>query len=227
MSDDRPDVSDLSKPEHRSWIVEIRKRLADPPPRVVDLSSLPGKDGGAGGNGGGDGDEPRRAAALVPLYVDADNLWTVITERAQRVAGHSSPPAFPGALLEDDEEPWQAALRGGELEAGLPPAVGLDLGRLDETVTPAGVIITPCVSALPEGAIARRDDPAPEAAVTDVVPIPLSVLAKPRMVERRPVELDGREVEITVLHVGRRRIWGVTAAIIANLLVRLGLVEPE
>lgn len=226
MSDDRPDVSDLSKPEHRSWIVEIRKRLAEPPPRVVDVSSLASHGAGTGGNGG-KGEEPRRAAALVPLYVDADNLWTVITERAQRVPGHSSPPAFPGALLEEDEEPWAAALRGGELEAGLPPAVTLDLGRLDETVTPAGVIITPCVGALPEGAIARRDDPAPEAAVTEVVPLPLSVLAKPRMVERRPVEIDGRQGEITVLHVGQRRIWGITASVIANLLVRLGLVEPE
>lgn len=223
MSDDLPDVSDLDKPEHRSWIVEIRKRLAEPPPRVVDVSSLASHGAGNGGNG----EAPRRAAALVPLYVDADNLWTVITERAQRVPGHISPPAFPGALLEEDEEAWAAALRGGELEAGLPPAVTLDLGRLDETVTPAGVIITPCVGALPEGAIARRDDPAPEAAVTEVVPLPLSVLAKPRMVERRPVEIDGRQGEITVLHVGQRRIWGVTAAIIANLLVRLGLVDPD
>ena len=113
------------------------------------------------------------------------------------------------------------------MEAGLPPAVALDLGRLDETVTPAGVIITPCVGALPEGAIARHDDPAPEAAVTEVVPLPLSVLAEPRMVERRPVEIEGRRGEITVLHVGQRRIWGVTASVIANLLVRLGLVEPE
>ena len=102
MSDDLPDVSDLDTPEHRSWIVEIRKRLADPPPRVVDVSSLANQGAGTGGNGDRV-EEPHRAAALVPLYVDADNLWTVITERAQRVAGHSSPPAFPGALLEEDE----------------------------------------------------------------------------------------------------------------------------
>lgn len=206
-----------------SWIVEIRQRLEEPPPRVVVSAA-----DGDGNGGGGDGDERRRASALVPLWVDAGELWTLVTERAQRLAGHRSPPAFPGALVVGGEEAWEAALRGGEEEAGLEPKAALELGRLDQVVTPAGVVIVPCVAALPKAIVEQRGEPSPDAAVTEVVPLPLSALADPRMVERRAVEVQGQPQEIVILHVGKRRIWGVTAAVIANLLVRLGLVaEPQ
>ena len=58
------------------------------------------------------------------------------------------------------------------------------------------------------------------------MPLPLAVLAHPRLVERRPVEVAGGEQELLILHVGNRRIWGVTASIVVNLLARLGLGTP-
>lgn len=199
-----------------SWIVELRQRLATPPPRRFTA---------AGGNGGAPAaaDAPRRAAALVPLWVDAGGLWTLVTERVQRLAGHKSPPAFPGALAEDEESAWQAALRGGEREAGLDTRAALDLGRLDEAATPAGVVVVPCVAALPAAIVEQRGAPAAEAAVEAVVPLPLAALAAPQLVERRPVEVGGRASEIVILHVAGRRIWGVTAEVILNLLGRLGM----
>ena len=204
-----------------SWIVEVRRRFAAPPP----LRYAPA----AGGNGAGApaGEAARRAAALVTLWVDAGELWTLITERAQRLAGHRSPPAFPGALAGDDEGAWQAALRGGEQEAGLDVRAALDLGRLDELATPAGVVVTPCVAALPARIVDQRGAPAAAAAVEEVVALPLSALAQPQLVERRPVEVAGRASEIVILHVGRRRIWGVTARVILNLLARLGRSPAE
>ncbi len=44
------------------------------------------------------------------------------------------------------------------------------------------------------------------------------------MVEERTVEIDGRERQIRIYHVGGRQIWGLTARILQNLLERL--VEP-
>lgn len=35
--------------------------------------------------------------------------------------------------------------------------------------------------------------------------------------------VDGRKYLVRVFHVGRRTIWGLTAAILHNLLARLGL----
>jgi len=215
-----------------SWILEIRDKLADPPPTGLvprDEAAAPGEPAAPGT--AAPAMAPKRAAAMVPLFVDAGQLWTVITERVARVAGHQSPPAFPGSLLARDGDPWQAALRGGEREAGLYPRAALDLGRLDEVATPAGVIVTPCVAAIPETALRKREEPAEGAGIADVVALPLTVLAHPRLVERRPVrvggvEEEGEEQEIVILHVGRHRIWGVTAAIVLNLLARLGFGSP-
>jgi ADP-ribose pyrophosphatase YjhB (NUDIX family) len=200
-----------------SWIVEVRRRLAAP-------VAHPGGDGDAAPAPAGAGDA-RRAAALVPLYVDAGELWTVLTSRAAPV-GQVAPMAFPGALLEPGEEAWHAAMRGGEAEAGLEPRVMLDLGRLEEAVTPAGVVIVPCVGALPTAAVHRRKPPGPESAVLEVVPLPLSALANPSLVESRPAELGGATADLQVFHLGRRRLWGATARVAGELLARLGLGGP-
>jgi hypothetical protein len=210
-----------------SWILEVRRKLAEPPPAVLVRRGSTGDGGGEAAPPAAAGLAPKRAAAMVPLFVDAGQLWTVITERVQRVAGHRSPPAFPGALLAGGADVWQAALSGGEREAGLYPQAALDLGRLDQVATPAGVVVTPCVAAIPETALRKREEPAEEAGVEDVVPVPLAVLARPQLVERRPVEMAGEPREILILHVGRHRIWGVTAAIVVNLLARLGFGSPE
>ncbi|HEX2164285.1 MAG TPA: hypothetical protein VHM02_10080, partial [Thermoanaerobaculia bacterium] len=164
-------------------------------------------------------------AALVPLYVDAGELWTLLTSRAAP-RGQVAPMAFPGAVLAAGEEPWPAALRGGLAEAGLASEVVLDLGRLPAALTPAGVAILPCVGAVPAPAVEKRAAPRAGSAVVEVVPLPLSALAAPQLVERQPVEAGGERREIAVYHVGRHRVWGVTARIAGSLLARLGLGGP-
>ena len=46
------------------------------------------------------------------------------------------------------------------------------------------------------------------------------------MVEERAVKINGVERLLRIYHIGNRQIWGLTARILQNLLVRLGL-EPE
>jgi len=43
------------------------------------------------------------------------------------------------------------------------------------------------------------------------------------VVEERQVEIDGTVRNLRIYHVGRRQIWGLTARILQNLLVRVGL----
>jgi hypothetical protein len=209
-----------------SWIHEVRRRLAAPAP-------LPSA--GDGGNGHGVatpaaaaaqelGDGPR-AAALVPLYVEAGELWTLLTSRAAP-AGRVAPMAFPGSLIAAGEEAWPAAVRGGRDEGGIAAEVVLDLGRLAPANTPAGVVIVPCVGALPAPAVDKRQPPQAGSAVVEVVPLPLSALAAPQLVESQPVEIGGVQAELAVYHVGRHRVWGVTARIAGDLLARLGLSGP-
>jgi 8-oxo-dGTP pyrophosphatase MutT (NUDIX family) len=189
--------------ERHSWILQIRDLLASPPPRRLAASDL------------------RQASVLVPLYVDAGELWTVLTKRTDDLPSHRGQIAFPGGGRELKEDPWAAALRETEEEIGLDPKRVLPLGQLDEGETPAGFRVIPCVGAIPFPYEARPN----AGEIAEVFSLPLTAFSNPRMVEERPVKINGVERLLLVYHIGNRQIWGLTARILQNLLVRLGL-EP-
>src|SRR3954454_199061 len=116
--------------EPQRWILAVRERLSSPPPRRLPAS------------------DTRPASVLVPLYVDAGELWTVLTKRADDLPSHRSQIAFPGGGRELKEDPWGAALREAQEEIGLDPKAVLKLGELDEVESP-GFRVIPCVGAIP------------------------------------------------------------------------------
>lgn len=188
-----------------SWIVEVRQRLSSPPP----LRLAP--------------KEARQAAVLVPIYVDAGELWTVLTKRSENLPHHRNQIAFPGGGLEIGEDPWTAALRESEEELGIDTSKVLHLGDLDEAETPSGFHIVPCVGAVPnplETEINQEE-------IAEVFSVPLLAFADYRIVEDQLVKIDGVERMIRVYHVGKRQVWGLTARIIQNLMTRLGFEIPE
>lgn len=186
---------------YESWIQEVRRRLATPPPRRMPAS------------------EARQAAVLVPLYVGAGELWTLLTRRAETLPQHRGQVAFPGGGRETGEDLWGAALRESEEEIGLAAAAVLRLGELDEVGTPSGFRIVPCVGAIPASFTARPDP----GEIEEVFAAPISALANPRTVEDREVLINGQRRALRIYHVGRHLVWGVTARIVQNLLLRLGI----
>jgi 8-oxo-dGTP pyrophosphatase MutT (NUDIX family) len=188
-----------------SWILALRERLASPPPRRLAPSDL------------------RPASVLVPLYVDAGELWTVLTKRADNLPSHRSQIAFPGGGREPKEDPWAAALRETHEEIGLDPKIVLKLGELDEVDSPAGFRVIPCVGAVPYPHKTQLN----EAEIAEVFALPISAFANPKMVEERDVLINGVERKLLIYHIGNRQIWGLTARILQNLLVRLGLESEE
>jgi 8-oxo-dGTP pyrophosphatase MutT (NUDIX family) len=191
----------MSTTPRHSWIIVLRERLALPSPGRLPPS------------------EARQAAVLVPLYVDAGELWTILTKRADTLPRHRGQIAFPGGGRENGEDAWAAALRETQEEIGLDPTKVLRLGELDEAETPSGFRVIPCVGAVPFPYEARPS----EAEIAEVFSMPLSAFANPRVVEERPVEIDGAVRNLRIYHVGRHQIWGLTARILQNLLVRVGL----
>ncbi|HET9228472.1 MAG TPA: CoA pyrophosphatase [Thermoanaerobaculia bacterium] len=187
-----------------SWIIQVRERFSSPPPRRLAASDL------------------RQASVLVPLYVDAGELWTVLTKRTDDLPSHRGQIAFPGGGRELKEDAWAAALRESHEEIGLDPKRVLPLGILDEQETPAGFRVIPCVGAIPFPFEVRPN----EREIDEVFSLPLTAFSNPRMVEERLVKINGVERLLLVYHIGNRQIWGLTARILQNLLVRLGL-EPE
>lgn len=191
--------------EMHSWIVEVRERLSSPPPLRLATK------------------DARQAAVLVPLYVEAGELWTVLTKRSDNLPHHRSQIAFPGGGREIGEDPWTAALRESEEELGLDTGKILRLGELDEAETPSGFHIVPCVGAVPhplETEINQEE-------IAEVFSVPLLAFADYRIVEDQLVKIDGIERMIRVYHVGKRQVWGLTARIIQNLMTRLGFEIPE
>ena len=185
--------------------MEIRDRLSSPPPRRMAASDL------------------RQASVLVPLYVDTGELWTVLTKRTDTLPSHRSQIAFPGGGRELKEDPWAAALREAEEEIGLEPRIVLKLGELDEVESPMGFRVIPCVGAVPYPHKLQPN----EAEIAEVFNLPLTAFANPRLVEEREVLINGLRRNILIYHVGNRQIWGLTARILQNLLVRVGLESGE
>lgn len=188
------------------WIEELRGRLSSPSPRRLPVQ------------------EGRQAAVLVPLYVDSGELWTLLTKRAEELPHHRSQFAFPGGGRELGEDPWAAALRETQEEIGLDPKSVLRLGELDEVRTDSsGFSIVPCVGAVPfpvKTELNREE-------IAEVFAVPVTAFANPRLVEDLPVSIDGRERMLRIYHIGNRRIWGLTATILKNLLRRLGIETAE
>lgn len=188
-----------------SWIEELRAQLSKPAPTRLPAS------------------ENRQAAVLVPLYVEAGQLWTVLTKRSDQLPHHRSQIAFPGGARETGEDAWTTALRETEEEIGLAADQILKIGQLDEAWTPSGFHIVPCVGAVP---YPLELDPN-EAEIAETFSVPLLEFANPRLVEDRQVVINGRERTLRIYHVGRRQIWGLTARVLQNLMSRLGFEAPE
>lgn len=185
-----------------SWILQIRARLASPPPRRLPAS------------------EARQAAVLVPLYVDAGQLWTVLTRRTEDLPHHRGQIAFPGGGREIGENAWEAALRETQEEIGLEPKRVLKLGELDEAETPSGFRIIPCVGAVPFPLETTLN----EGEIAEIFSVPLLAFTDVRMTEDREVTINGRKRTLRVYHVaGGRQVWGLTARLIQNLMVRLDM----
>src|SRR5262245_39818550 len=189
----------------QSWILTLRERLASPPARRLPPSEL------------------RQASVLVPLYVEAGELWTVLTKRTDTLPSHRSQIAFPGGGRELKEDPWAAALREAEEEIGLEPRVVLKLGELDEVESRRGFRVIRGGGAVP---YPHQLKPS-EAEIAEVFNLPLSAFANPRLVEEREVVINGMKRNILIYHIGNRQIWGLTARILQNLLVRVGLESGE
>jgi 8-oxo-dGTP pyrophosphatase MutT (NUDIX family) len=187
-----------------SWIIALRERLALPPPRRLAPSDL------------------RQASVLVPLYVDAGELWTLLTVRADTLPSHRSQIAFPGGGKELKEDAWAAALRETQEEIGVDPKRVLRLGELDELESPAGFRVVPCVGAIPFPYEVKLN----AAEIAEVFSLPLSSFSNPKLVEEADVLINGVPHSLRVYHIGNRRIWGLTARILQNLMLRLGL-EPD
>jgi len=165
-----------------------------------------------------------QAAVLVVLYVEAGELYTVLTRRRADLPRHPGEISFPGGRRDDgDENLGATALREAEEEIGLPRTAVTMLGTLTPTPTVAtSFAIYPYVGLIEPG---RSWTPS-VLEVDEVLDVRLADLRAAR--ERRRILLRGIPMRTDVYALAEASvIWGATARIAGDLVRRVGSLLPE
>jgi 8-oxo-dGTP pyrophosphatase MutT (NUDIX family) len=165
------------------------------------------------------GDSPRRAAAVLLGWREGVQPRLVLTVRNDSLQAHAGQVAFPGGRTDpEDADAIATALRESEEEIGLDRQLVTPLGYLDSFDTISGYRITPVVARVAPEA---RLYPAP-AEVAEVFEVPLAFFLDPANLRRYTMEFRGHRRDMVEFVHGGHRIWGATAAMLVNLLQRMG-----
>lgn len=156
-------------------------------------------------------------AAVLIAVTDRPEPGIILTQRPRTMRDHAGQVAFPGGKLEPGEDAIAAALREAWEELALDPAAVRVIGETDRYLTGTGFDITPVLAVVPPG-LPLRADPRE---VESWFEAPLALLMDERNWTRSSVFWRGAERGFYELDHGGYRIWGVTAAICANLSRRL------
>ena len=165
------------------------------------------------------GNAQRQAAAVLVGLREGVQPRLVLTVRTDHLQAHAGQVAFPGGRAElADGDALTTALRESEEEIGLDRALVTPLGYLDCFETISGFCITPVVARIAADA---QLYPAPDE-VAEVFEVPLAFLLEPANLRRYTIEFRGHQRPMVEFVHGGHRIWGATAAMLFNLLHRMG-----
>lgn len=164
-----------------------------------------------------DSAEPLTPAAVLIAITDRPDPGLILTVRREHMRTHAGQVAFPGGRLDEGEDAVAAALREAWEEIALDPAAVEVVGTTDEyrtitrySVTPVIGLIAPDLRLYPH-----------EHEVADLFEAPLSFVLDPANRLRKSVVFAGGERHYYEIEWNGRRIWGATAAMLANLSQRL------
>jgi 8-oxo-dGTP pyrophosphatase MutT (NUDIX family) len=165
----------------------------------------------------GDTVQHRAAAVLIPI-TDRAEPGVILTQRPTWLRSHAGQVAFPGGKVDDsDENSIFAALREAEEELNIPPARVEVIGVADTYYSGSGYSIAPVIGIIPPD---LELQPNPQE-VEDWFEVPLAFLLDPANSIKKETNWNGQQRSYYDMQWGERRIWGVTAGIIANLVRRL------
>ncbi|BBF70440.1 CoA pyrophosphatase [Sphingomonas bisphenolicum] len=166
-----------------------------------------------------DGEIALAPAAVLVAITDRAEPGLILTERSSRLRKHAGQIAFPGGRVDaGDADEIAGALREAQEEIALPPDRVQVIGTSDHYHTFTGFDIIPVLGVIPPDLPLR----AQESEVADWFELPLAYALDPARRVRHAVEYEGRQRHYYEIYWEGRRIWGITAAILANLSRRLG-----
>jgi len=162
-----------------------------------------------------------RPAAVLIAVTDRPEPGVILTHRPEGMRAHPGQVAFPGGKLDPGEDAVAAALREAHEELGINASDVRVIGASDRFVTATGYDVTPVLALVPPD-LPIVPDPVEVAAWFEP---PLAFLLDEANHVHRQTEWRGGVRNYLEIEWQGHRIWGVTAAIIANLSRRLAWLE--
>jgi 8-oxo-dGTP pyrophosphatase MutT (NUDIX family) len=159
----------------------------------------------------------RKAAVLIGLFDQQGETCVVFIRRSSRLRSHGGEIAFPGGGVErTDSSLIMTALREAQEEIGLDPSRVEVLGVLEPVYTVvSNYLALPVVAFLP-GGLGQVKLQSSE--VTEVLVVPLRVLADPSIYHSEEWTRGGLTRTIHFYDYGPYRIWGATARMLRTFL---------
>ena len=156
----------------------------------------------------------RRAAVLVPLYMEGGGLQILLIRRTEHVKTHQGQIAFPGGTSNPgDANPIATALREAHEEMGIRPEDVEVLGELDDTSTAiSNFLITPVVGFIPSPYPFQINT----GEIADLLSLSLETLRDPEAFQEEIWDREGHSVRVFVRREGSYIIWGATARILLH-----------
>ncbi|MEE4537424.1 MAG: CoA pyrophosphatase [Erythrobacter sp.] len=161
-------------------------------------------------------DAPTSAAVLIAV-TDRPQPGVLLTQRPRGMRDHPGQVALPGGKLDNGEDAITAALREAEEELALPRSAVRIIGESDVYETGTGFSVTPVLGVVPPD-LPLLPSPAEVEAWFEA---PLALLLDPANWTANETFWRGETRRYLEMDFEGFRIWGVTAAILANLARRI------
>ncbi|QFT77156.1 CoA pyrophosphatase [Erythrobacter sp. THAF29] len=158
-------------------------------------------------------------AAVLIAVTERDDPGVILTQRPRDMRGHPGQVAFPGGKIDPGEDAVTAALREAEEELALSREKVRVIGASDLYQTGTGFAVTPVLGVVPDG-LELVPNPTEVEAWFEA---PLALLLDRSNWTTNEVFWKGANRRYLEMDYEGFRIWGVTAAIIANLSRRIAL----